>query len=347
MHDKLELLLSDGVIEEVLGALKSGKEADLWIVRHAGEIVAAKIYKDRTDRSFHNNAAYKEGRAVRNSRTQRAIERGSRFGKEAAEQEWKSAEANALYALHARGVQTPRPVMFYEGVLLMELVRDAQGQPAPRLIDAPLTAEEAGAIYRHLRGQVVRMLCADLIHGDLSPYNVLLGVAGPTIIDFPQVVGAAHNSRAEPFFQRDLENLRSHLASYDRRLHGCAGDAREIWRAYVRRDLAPDFVPSGREPPAQQHPTRQVPSGPRDRVRRDSGRGSPASRGPGRQAGGGGGPRGSKPKSSPDKGVVVEHVVRPIGSPVGNRNPGGSGQKGVAPGARGGHKRGSNLGPSR
>ena len=170
MHGPLETLLAEGVIEEICGRLKSGKEADLWLVRHAGEIVAAKVYKARHARSFRNNAGYKEGRQVRNTRTQRAMERGSRFGQAAAEEAWKATEADALHTLHAAGVRVPKPVMFYDGVLLMELVLDPHGRPAPRLVDAHVPRDEAGALYADLRGQAVRMLGCDVIHGDLSPY---------------------------------------------------------------------------------------------------------------------------------------------------------------------------------
>jgi RIO kinase 1 len=248
MAGDLHTLLSDGLIDEVLGRLKTGKEAEVWLVRHGDEVLAAKIYKERQVRSFKNNAGYKEGRQVRNTRTQRAIARGSKFGRESEEDAWKSAEADALYKLRAQGVRVPEPKAFYDGVLLMQLVVDGEGQPAPRLIDSHLTPEEAAAAYADLRAQVVAMLCAELIHGDLSPYNVLLGAAGPTLIDFPQIVGAAHNSMAESFFRRDLENLRTHLAATDPSLSARASDAAEIWAAYVRRDLTPDFVPTGRAP---------------------------------------------------------------------------------------------------
>ncbi|HCF61746.1 MAG TPA: hypothetical protein DFS52_27585 [Myxococcales bacterium] len=246
MNEKLELLLAEGIVDEVHGRLKSGKEAEVWIVSHAGELAAAKIYFEREARRFRNNADYKEGRAVSNSRTARAMARGSRFGRAAAEEAWRSAEADVLFKLHAHGVRTPKPLLFFEGVLLMELVLDAEGNAAPRLIDAAIDAETAAALYRDLRAQAVRMLDADLIHGDLSPYNVLLAAAGPVVIDFPQAIAAAHNSRSEFFFRRDLENVRQHLLGFDRRLEGCAGDAREIWRAYSRRELTSDFVPTGR-----------------------------------------------------------------------------------------------------
>ena len=248
----LEQLLEDGVVDEVLSRLKSGKEADVWLVRQRDEVLCAKVYKDRNFRSFKNNSGYKEGRAVRNTRTQRAMDRGSKFGQAAAEEEWKSAESDALHRLHAEGVRVPAPVLFYEGILLMRLVLDADGQPAPRLIEAQLTPEQASQAYTDLRGQVVKMLCCDLIHGDLSPYNVLLGAEGPTIIDFPQVVSAAQNSTAESFFTRDVENLRKFLGDFEPALLARTGDAAEIWRAYVRRDLSPDFVPSGKPLPAPQ-----------------------------------------------------------------------------------------------
>jgi RIO kinase 1 len=256
MHDLLAPLLADGIIDEVLGRLKSGKEADLWLVRHGGEIVAAKVYKPRLTRSFKNDAAYREGRQVRNTRTQRAMDRGTRFGQAAAEEAWKSKEADALYALHAAGVRVPKPVLFHEGVLLMEVVVDGTGSPAPRLVDAHVPPEQAAALYADLRQQAVRMLTCDFIHGDLSPFNVLMGSQGPVVIDFPQVIGAAHNSQAERFFERDLENIRRHFAALDPSLHASSRDGREIWRAYVRRELTPDFVPSDKRPqhPRQEHP---------------------------------------------------------------------------------------------
>jgi RIO kinase 1 len=250
MHDPLAPLLHDGVIDEVVARLKSGKEADLWLVRHGHEVVAAKVYKARQARSFRNDAAYREGRRVRNTRTQRAMDRGSRFGQAASEEAWKAKEADALHTLHAAGVRVPRPVLFFEGVLLMEVVVDEAGHPAPRLIDAHVTRERAAGLYADLRAQAVKMLCCDLVHGDLSPYNVLLGAHGPVVIDFPQVVGAAHNSQAEAFFARDLGTLQRFFAAVDPALQSARGDAREIWRAYTRRELVPGFVPTGVAPAA-------------------------------------------------------------------------------------------------
>jgi RIO kinase 1 len=260
MNEALDLLLADGVIDEILSRLKSGKEANVYLVRKGEEVVAAKVYKDRQTRGFKNNADYKEGRKTRNSRTQRAIESGGRFGREADEQAWKATEANALSTLHAHGVRVPRSVLFYEGVLLMELVVDAEGQAAPRLIDVALERETARALYVELRGQLIGLLCCEIIHGDLSPYNILLAAAGPTIIDFPQIVSAAHNSRAEFFFLRDFTNVLNHFVAADPSLAANASDGPAIWRAYVQRDLSRDFVPP---PPRPQRPPQPArPPGP-------------------------------------------------------------------------------------
>lgn len=257
----LDPLLADGVIDEVLGRLKSGKEADIWLVRRGDATIAAKVYKDRDRRSFKNNAEYKEGRAVRNSRTQRAIDSGSTFGREAEEQAWKTAEADALQVLQGAGVRVPRPIQFVEGVLLMEVVTGDDGEPAPRLIDVPHLRGRARELYFDLRGQMIRMLCAEIIHGDLSAYNILAGAAGPTIIDFPQVVSPSHNSRAQYFFLRDFDNVHQFLASHERGLLAFRDDGRKIWSAYERRHLTPDFRPSspGSEqrrdgPPRPPHP---------------------------------------------------------------------------------------------
>ncbi|MEO7037327.1 MAG: RIO1 family regulatory kinase/ATPase [Polyangiaceae bacterium] len=252
MASSLESLLAEGVITEIYGRLKSGKEADVYAVCYGDDVVAAKVYKDRAQRSFKSNATYKEGRSVRNTRSQRAMDRGSKFGQEAAEDAWKAAEATALYKLHGAGVRVPTPVLFLEGVLFMELVRGHDGEPAPRLIDTELSPEEARAAYLDMLAQLVRILSCDLIHGDLSPYNVLWAAGGATLIDFPQIVAAAQNSNSESFFMRDARNILGHFAEIDRSLQArLNGDTREIWRAYVRRELTPDFMPTGRPPPPE------------------------------------------------------------------------------------------------
>ncbi len=223
------------------------------MVRRGDAVLAAKVYKDRATRSFKNNVQYKEGRKVRNTRTQRAMDSGGKFGRDSAEQAWKSAEADALYRLVGTGVRTPAPVMFYEGVLLMELVLDHHGRPAPRLEEITLERDAVMGVYCDLVAQLIALLCCDLVHGDLSPYNILLAADGPTIIDFPQVISAAHNARAEHFFLRDFENVHSHLAAMDPALWVHRVDGRAIWQAYVRRDLTPQFVP----PPPPHQPQRR------------------------------------------------------------------------------------------
>ena len=245
--DRLQQLIEEGVIEEVFNQLKTGKEAEVWLVSHKGEPVAAKIYKAREFRSFKNDAGYKEGRVVRNSRTQRAMDKGSKFGRASAEEAWKSAESDTMFILHAAGVRVPKPVLFYDGVLLMEVIGDAEGRVAPRLVEAHLTREQAEPMYVLLRQEVIKILSLDLIHGDLSEFNILLSATGPVIIDFPQVVTAAKNSQSEKYFRRDLGNLLRFFSGLDPAVatkH--ASDADEIWREYVRRDLSAGFVPSGR-----------------------------------------------------------------------------------------------------
>jgi RIO kinase 1 len=261
--DVLQQLLDEGIIDEVYQQLKTGKEAEVWLVSHRGEPVAAKLYKEREFRSFKNDAGYLEGRTVRNTRTQRAMDRGTAFGKRSAEEAWKSAEADAMYALHAAGVRVPKPVLFYDGVLLMEVIGDAEGRVAPRLVEAGLTQEQAMPLYEHLRGEVIKMLAADLIHGDLSEFNILMSASGPVIIDFPQVVAAARNSRSEQFFRRDLGNLLRFFSGLNSDVSKHAGDVDEIWRAYTKRELSAGFVPTGRMPPKQpqqqQRPRRDGP----------------------------------------------------------------------------------------
>ena len=270
MDDQLELLIADGVIDEVLGRLKSGKEANISLVRRGDVVMAAKVYKDRATRSFKNNADYKEGRKVRNSRTQRAMDSGGKFGRDAAEQAWKSAEADAMFKLVGSGVRSPTPIMFYEGVLLMDLVRDAEGHPAPRLIDVAFEREAAVSLYADLVAQIISMLCCDLIHGDLSPYNILAAADGPTIIDFPQVLSAVHSSRAEYFFLRDFDNVVGFVSGFDPSLAPHTADGRAIWRAYVSRDLTPEFVPPPPPPPRPTRgPDRRSRPDDRDRPQRD------------------------------------------------------------------------------
>ncbi len=307
MASGLEHLLAEGVISEVIARLQSGKEAEVFVVRFGGRVVAAKVYKDRAQRSFKNNSAYKEGRAVRSSRSQRAIERGSKFGKAAAEDAWKTAEADALYKLHAAEVRVPTPVLYLDGVLLMELVLDSEGNAARRLIDTDLTPAQANLAYHDMLGQLVRILSCDLIHGDLSPYNVLWSASGPTIIDFPQIVSASHNSSSEQFFLRDADNILGHFARIDRSLLARRGDPREIWNAYRRRELTPEFRPTGHHRPAftPQHDARPPRPSVADSPRPHRAAPQPAQQphGPRR------GPHAPSPNGGPRRGVRVPEVI--------------------------------------
>jgi RIO kinase 1 len=334
MVDALAPLLADGIVDEVLARLKSGKEADIYLVRHGGEVVAAKVYKERHARNFRNNAAYKEGRQVRDTRTQRAMDKGSRFGQAAAEEAWKAKESEALHTLHAAGVRVPRPVLFYEGVLLMEALVDAEGHPAPRLIDAHVPPEHAAELYADLRLQAVKMLACDVIHGDLSPYNVLAAKDGLTLIDFPQVVGAAHNSQARGFFERDLRAIHQYFAAIDPSLRARgAADAHEIWRAYERRELTPDFVPSGRaveqRGPAQ--PRAQRPEGAGEHHRQHGG-GHP-SHAPRAQPPHGGRPAPAERGAHPPRPAHATHPSQPRGAPPAAPPPARDAQHARAPAA--------------
>lgn len=242
---RLAALVEEGLVDEVIGQLMSGKEATVYVVRCGDEIRCAKVYKDANQRSFRKNASYQEGRKVKNSRQARAMEKGSRYGRKMQEEVWQNAEVDALYRLAAAGVCVPQPYICHEGVLLMDLVTDADGHPAPRLNDIELTAEQALEFHARLLNQVVRMLCAGIIHGDLSEYNILVGSDGPVIIDLPQAVDAAGNSNASAMLERDVANLASYFSRFAPEL--AASDyGKEIWRLYQAGSLTPESELTGR-----------------------------------------------------------------------------------------------------
>ncbi len=227
----LESLVRDGFVEEVLRPLKSGKEAAVYVVRSEGEIRCAKVYKEANKRGFHHQALYQEGRKVRNTRQARAMQKGSRFGAQEQEKVWQNAEVDALYRLAAAGVRVPKPYNFVEGVLLMELVSDADGSVAPRLNDLTFSATQALAYHAQLLKEVVRMLCAGIVHGDLSEYNILLDSQGPVIIDLPQAVDAAANNNAARMLERDVRNLAVYFGQFAPELL-LTQYGKEIWRLY-------------------------------------------------------------------------------------------------------------------
>lgn len=240
----LEPLIEDGIVDDVVRPLKSGKEASVYIVRCGPEIRCAKVYKDMGQRSFQQRAQYQEGRKVRGSRQERAMRRSTRFGRKEQETAWKNTEVDALYLLAAAGVRVPAPHGFFNGVLLMELVTDADGGSAPGLGDVAHSPEQARAHHRFLIGQVVRMLCAGIVHGDLSEYNVLVGPDGPVIIDLPQAVSAAGNNNARAMLLRDVANITATLGRFAPELLATRF-GEEMWALYQQGVLAPDTVLSG------------------------------------------------------------------------------------------------------
>lgn len=240
----LQPLIDDGVIDEVVRSLKSGKEATVYVVRCGTDLRCAKVYRDMAQRSFQRRAQYQEGRKVRGSREARAMNRSTRFGRREQEQEWKNAEVDALYRLVAADVRVPRPLGYFNDVLLMELVTDAGGDPAPRLGEVELTPELAREYHDFLMRQVVRMLSAGLIHGDLSEFNVLLGPQGPVIIDLPQVVNASGNNAAFAMLERDVNNLRDTLGRFAPELLQ-TDFAREMWALYETGELLPESPLTG------------------------------------------------------------------------------------------------------
>jgi RIO kinase 1 len=243
--ESITSLVEAGIIEEVLRPLMSGKEAQIYLLRSAGELRVAKVYKAAQDRSFRKRAEYTEGRTVRNSRDQRAMSKRTRHGREQDEIAWRATEVDMIYRLHAAGVRVPTPYHFIDGVLVMELIVDRHGDPASRLGDVDLDRETALSIYDQLLRNVVRMLCADVVHGDLSEYNVLMGPDGPVIIDFPQAVNAAGNQNARKLLLRDVDNLHRFVARFapERKPLPLA---EEMWSLYERGELTPDVRLTGR-----------------------------------------------------------------------------------------------------
>jgi RIO kinase 1 len=242
---RLQGLIDEGLIDGVLRQLKSGKEAEVYVVRCGEHVRAAKIYKEATHRSFRQAVDYTENRKVKNTRQARAMAKGTRYGREQQEAAWQSAEVDALYRLAGAGVRVPRPHNFLDGVLLMELVTDAEGQAAPRLNDLTFTEEEALAHHGTLVREVVRMLCAGVVHGDLSEFNILLAADGPVIIDLPQAVDAAGNQHAPRMLLRDVDNLRRFFGAHAPALL----DTRygpEIWDLYAGGRLGPETPLTGR-----------------------------------------------------------------------------------------------------
>jgi RIO kinase 1 len=241
----LQPLIDDGVIDEVIRSLKSGKEATVYVVRTGTQLRCAKVYRDMAQRSFQKRAQYQEGRKVRGSRQARAMNKSTRFGRKEQEAAWKNAEVDALYQLANAGVRVPRPYGYFNDVLIMELVTDPEGNPAPRLGEVDLSPEIARGYHRFMIQQIVRMLSIGLIHGDLSEFNVLVAPDGPVIIDLPQVVNAAGNNGAFVMLERDVNNIRNTLARFAPELLETEF-AREMWSLFEQGELKADSELTGR-----------------------------------------------------------------------------------------------------
>lgn len=241
---RLEPLVEDGLIDGVLRQLKSGKEATVYLVTRGGATLCAKVYKDVQQRSFRQAVQYREGRKVRNSRLARAMEKGSKFGREEQQEHWQNHEVNALYRLAAAGVRVPKPYGCFDGVLLMEMVEDGEGNVADRLADFDFEPDQARDFHARLIREVVRMLCAGLIHGDLSEFNILADPDGPVIIDLPQAVDAAANNHARAMLARDVQNLANFFGQYAPDLLQ-TNFADEIWDLYERGELTPETKLTG------------------------------------------------------------------------------------------------------
>ena len=242
---RLEALIHEGLIDSVVRQLMSGKEAAVFIVRCGQELRCAKVYKEANKRGFRQAALYQEGRKTKNSREARAMAKGSRFGREKQEEAWQNVEVDTLYLLAAAGVRVPRPHAFLHGVVLMELLTDADGNVAPRLNALALSEALALEYHTTLIRQLVRMLCAGIIHGDLSEYNVLVDRSGPVIIDLPQAVNAAGNNNAAAMLQRDVTNITTYFSQFAPAL-AATRYGQEIWSLYERGALRADSELTGR-----------------------------------------------------------------------------------------------------
>ncbi|WP_339899413.1 PA4780 family RIO1-like protein kinase [uncultured Gilvimarinus sp.] len=241
---RIQPLVDDGLVDEVISQLMSGKEATVYKVRCGNEIRCAKVYKDAAKRSFKKAVQYQEGRKVRNSRRARAMEKGSKFGRQQQEDTWQNAEVDALYKVAAAGVRVPKPYGCFDGVLLMELITDDDGDVAPRLNDVSMSTEQALEDHAVVMQDVVRMLCAGLIHGDLSEFNVLVDEYGPVIIDLPQAVDAAANNNAKSMLERDVRNMTEYYGQFAPELLDTRY-ADEMWALYEEGELQPDTQLTG------------------------------------------------------------------------------------------------------
>jgi len=244
MPKRIKPLYEDGIVDEVLSRLMSGKEAIVYVVRCGNDIRCAKVYKEVHQRSFKKAVEYQEGRKSRNSRRGRAMENKSSYGRKQQEEAWQNAEVDALYRLADAGVRVPQAYGCFDGVLIMELILDAEGLVAPRLNDISLTPEQAMKDHASIMNDVATMLSVGVIHGDLSEFNVLQDEFGPVIIDLPQAVNASGNNNAKAMLERDVSNMTNYYAQFSPEIAN-SQYAKEIWDLYESGELRADFQLTG------------------------------------------------------------------------------------------------------
>lgn len=225
------VVTSAGAVDTELGILKTGKEADVFLLERAdphdpagGVILAAKRYRDSGHRDFHRSAAYVDGRSVRRSRDQRALNRKSTWGRQVASAEWAVSEWGALVRLWELGLPVPYPVQVDGTEILMEWVTDMAGESAPRLAQTRPAPELLGTYYDQLVEAMALMVQAGIVHGDLSPYNILATGERLVIIDLPQVVDLVGNPAGLDFLLRDCTNVCAWF-----RARGLAVDEQELF----------------------------------------------------------------------------------------------------------------------
>lgn len=231
---------AEGLVSEVVGQLKSGKEATVFICR-AGDpakLVAVKYYRSRLGRGFQNRAAYQHGRVIGDARTARAVANRSRHGLRAAEALWVNHEFDMLCHLRAAGVDVPEPIAATDSAILMECIGDEQ-RPAVQLRELRPTASEATSLLDRLLWNIERMLANDVVHGDLSAYNILVANGRPVIIDLPQAVDARTNANASKLLSRDIGNVCRHLGRFGAHVEP-EPLAKNLWARYRRAELSTD-----------------------------------------------------------------------------------------------------------
>jgi RIO kinase 1 len=217
LETALEPFFDDGLITDILYQVKSGKEATVFCCRGGAnfdyQVVAAKVYKARDFRGFRNDAIYQEGRVILDKRAARAVAKRTGFGGQVRSAMWSGHEWGTLRTLRAAGADVPTPLAQSAGAILMEFIGDAEAA-APSLKSVDLSRKAAEAACARLLDNIQLWLAYDIVHGDLSPFNVLYHADRPVVIDFPQAVDPRVNGNAFTLLHRDIENLTRHFAKF-------------------------------------------------------------------------------------------------------------------------------------